>query len=232
MKLKCLAIDDEPLALNLIQNFAARIPALNLLQTFTDALTGAEFLRKNPVDLLFLDINMPDISGLDLIHSLPEKPMVIFTTAHKNFAFEGFELEAVDFLLKPISFERFFKAVQKALDAHSLKQIQHTSSPETLVVYSEYQRLKILLSDIEYIESSEKYVKIHLTKGKPVLSLMSLAKVLEKLPESKFRRIHRSYIVPVLKVKAIANQKVQLTSGVKLPIGKTYQDFTEEWAQS
>jgi|SRR5688572_6042694 len=232
MKLKCLAIDDEPLALDLVQNYAARIPALNLLQTFTDAITSAEFLRNNSVDLLFLDINMPDISGLDLLNALPEKPMVIFTTAHRNFAFEGFELEAIDFLLKPISFDRFYKAVQKALETYSLKQLQPVASPETLVVYSEYQRLKILLSDIEYIESSEKYIKIHLTKGKPILSLMSLGKVLEKLPESKFRRIHRSYIVPVLKVKAIANQKVQLTSGVKLPIGKTYQDFADEWAQS
>jgi two-component system LytT family response regulator len=230
MKLKCIAIDDEPLALKLIRGFATRVPALNLVHTFTDAITGAEFLRNNPVDLLFLDINMPDISGIDLVHSLKEKPLIIFTTAYKNFAFEGFELEAIDFLLKPISFDRFSKAVQKALEVYTLKQIQFSSNPESLVVFSEYQRLKIPVTDIEYIESSEKYVKIHLAKSKPILSLMSLSKIMEKLPEDKFKRIHRSFIVPVFKVKAITNQKVQLTSGVKLPIGKTYHNFIQEWA--
>ena len=184
MKLKCIAIDDEPLALKLVRNYADRIPSLNLVQTFTDAISGAEFLRNNPVDLLFLDINMPDISGIDLVHSLKEKPLIIFTTAYKNFAFEGFELEAIDFLLKPISFDRFSKAVQKAVEIFSLKQSQTGPTPESLVVFSEYQRLKIPLTEIEYIESSEKYIKIHLAKGKPVLSLMSLGKVLEKLPET------------------------------------------------
>ncbi|MFC5269457.1 LytR/AlgR family response regulator transcription factor [Adhaeribacter terreus] len=229
MTLKCIAIDDEPLALNLIRNYAMKIPALQLVQTFNDALTGAEFLRHNPVDVLFLDINMPDISGLDLIRSLKERPMVIFTTAYKNFAYEGFELEAVDFLLKPFTFDRFAKAFQKAFDHHAARQTQTETNPESLVVYAEYQRIKIALSDIEYIESSEKYIKIHLVKAKPVFTLMSLQKVLEKLPEDKFKRIHRRFIVSVSKVKSISNQKVQFASGVQLPIGKTYLQFIEEW---
>ncbi len=229
MPLKCIAIDDEPLALNLIKNYAAKIPALHLVQTFSDAIAGAEFLRSNQVDLLFLDINMPDISGLDLVHALKEKPMIIFTTAYKNFAFEGFELEAVDFLLKPISFDRFSKGVQKALEqfAHNAAPIEE--SPESLLIYSEYQRQKIALSNIEYIESSGKYIKIHLAKDKPVLSLVSLNKVLEKLPPDKFKRIHRGFIVPVHKIKSISNQKVQLTSGRELPIGKTYINFIQDW---
>jgi two-component system LytT family response regulator len=229
MALKCIAIDDEPLALRLIQNYASRIPGLHLVQTFNDAITGAEFLRNNPVDLLFLDINMPDISGLDLVRSLKEKPLIIFTTAYKNFAFEGFELEAIDFLLKPFEFERFSKAAQKAIDHYAIRHTQPNGTPESLLVFSEYQRLKIPLSDIEYIESSEKYIKIYLTKSKPVLSLMSLNKVLEKLPEDKFRRIHRRFIVSVSKVQSISNQKVQLASGMKLPIGKTYMQFIQEW---
>jgi len=229
MNLKCIAIDDEPLALNLIKNYAARIPALHLVQTFSDAISGAEFLRNNHVDLLFLDINMPDISGLDLVHSLKEKPLIIFTTAYKNFAFEGFELEAIDFLLKPISFERFSKGVQKAIEhfVHNAEPAEESS--ESLLVYSEYQRQKIALSDIEYIESSGKYIKIHLVKGKPVLSLVSLSKVLEKLPTTKFRRIHRCFIVPVSRVKSISNQKVRLASGQELPIGKTYIRFIQDW---
>ena len=229
MTLKCIAIDDEPLALNLIKNFAARIPALNLVQTFSDAISGAEFLRNNHVDLLFLDINMPDISGLDLAHALKEKPMIIFTTAYKNFAFEGFELEAVDFLLKPISFDRFLKGVQKAIEQFAHSQHPSEESQESLLVYSEYQRQKIALSDIEYIESSGKYIKFHLVKSKPVLSLVSLSKVLEKLPPNKFRRIHRCFIVPVSKIKSISNQKVRLASGQELPIGKTYARLTQDW---
>lgn len=229
MTLKCIAIDDEPLALNLIRNYAARIPGLQLIQTFNDALTGAEFLRKNPVDLLFLDINMPDISGLDLVHALEIKPLIIFTTAYKNFAFEGFELNALDFLLKPIEFERFSKAAQKAFEIHAQMNSPQETNHESLIVYSEYQRLKLPLAEIEYIESSEKYIKIHLLKAKPVLSLMSLNKVLEKLPEAKFKRIHRRFIVPVSKVKSISNQKVQLVSGQRLPIGKTYLNFIQDW---
>ena len=229
MQLKCIAIDDEPLALNLIKNFAARIPALNLVQTFSDAISGAEFLRNNHIDLLFLDINMPDISGLDLVHALKEKPLIIFTTAHKNFAFDGFELEAVDFLLKPFSFDRFSKGVQKALEHFAYTTTPITESPESLVVFSEYQRQKIALSDIEYIESSGKYIKIHLVKDKPVLSLVSLSKVIEKLPPTKFKRIHRCFIVPVPKVKSISNQKVRLASGLELPIGKTYVRFIQDW---
>src|SRR4051794_5676369 len=116
MQIKCVAIDDEPLALNLIKEYTNRFPSLRLVQTFDDAISGAEFLRSNQVDLLFIDINMPDISGIELVRSLKEKPMIIFTTAYRKFAFEGFELDALDYLLKPIEFERFEKAVNKAID--------------------------------------------------------------------------------------------------------------------
>src|SRR5437763_1589737 len=115
MLLKCIAIDDEPLALKLIAGYVARFPFLQLLNTFEDAISGAEFLKNNPIDLLFIDINMPDITGIDLVRSLKVKPMVVFTTAYKNFAFEGFELEALDYILKPIDFKRFEKAVEKAV---------------------------------------------------------------------------------------------------------------------
>jgi two-component system LytT family response regulator len=229
MTLKCIGIDDEPLALDLIRDYAAEIPALQLIQTFSDAISGAEFLRENPVDLLFIDINMPDISGLDLVRSLKVKPLVIFTTAYRNFAFEGFELEAIDFLLKPIDFDRFSKGVQKAVDYYTFKNVPVAANPESLVVYTEYQPVKIALADIEYIESSEKYIKIHLVKAKPVLTRMSMKNVLEKLPEDQFKKIHRSFVVPVNKVKAISSHKVLLTSGMQLPIGKIYLHFIRDW---
>jgi len=135
MPLKCIAIDDEPPALDLVKEYVAKSPGLQLIQTFNDAISGGEFLRTNPVDLLFIDINMPDITGLDLVRSLQEKPMIIFTTAHKKFAHEGFELDAIDYLLKPISFERFSKAVAKAIEYSQYKQQVKNEAGENLFVY-------------------------------------------------------------------------------------------------
>lgn len=229
MVLKCIAIDDEPLALRLVSEYISRFPALQLVKTFDDAISGAEFLKAKPIDLLFIDINMPDITGIDLVRSLPVKPIVIFTTAYKNFAYEGFELEALDYILKPIDFKRFEKAVEKAIDYYRYKN-KATNEPteESLYVYSEYRMVKIELSTIEYIESMEDYIKIHLTNAKTVLTLMPLKKVLEKLPADKFQRIHRSYIVPVNKIRSIQNRKVKLTD-VELPVSESYQDFIRNW---
>src|SRR5258706_12177970 len=195
MPLKCIAIDDEPPALDLVKEYVAKSPGLQLIQTFNDAISGGEFLRTNPVDLLFIDINMPDITGLDLVRSLQEKPMIIFTTAHKKFAHEGFELDAIDYLLKPVTFERFSKAVRKAIDYYNYKARTASEARDYLFVYSEYRMIRIDVNEIEYIESLEDYIRIHLVNGKPVLTLMPLKKVLEKLPQDKFRRIHRSYVV-------------------------------------
>jgi two-component system LytT family response regulator len=210
-QIKCIAIDDEPLALQLISGYVVKFPQLQLVQVFEDAVSGAEFLRNNKVDLLFADINMPDISGIDLVRSLENKPMVVFTTAYKNFAFEGFELEAIDYLLKPIDIKRFSKAVEKAEEYFQYKNAAKPDEiAESLFVYSEYRMVKINLADIEYIESMEDYIKIHIHNAKTILTLMPLKKVMEKLPADKFQRIHRSYIVPVGKIKSIHNRKVQL----------------------
>ncbi len=227
--LKCIAIDDEPPALDLIAEYISRIPQLQLLQTFDDAITGAEFLRQNSVDILFVDINMPDITGIDLVRSLEEKPMVIFTTAYKKFAYEGFELEAVDYLLKPIDFSRFSRAVNKAAEYYEYKKDADNAETKHLFVRSEYKVIKINYTDIDFIESLEDYVKIHVSNGKPIMSLMPLKKVLEKLPADKFKRIHRSYIVSVAKVRSVHHRKLQLISGKELPISETHLDFVDEW---
>jgi DNA-binding LytR/AlgR family response regulator len=229
MALQCIAIDDEPLALRLISEYVSRFPALQLIKTFDDAISGAEFLKNKPVDLLFIDINMPDITGIDLVRSLQVKPMVIFTTAYKNFAYEGFELEALDYILKPIDFKRFEKAVEKAVDYYRYKNQSASEQPEeSLYVYSEYRMVKIDLSAIEYIESMEDYIKIHQTKAPTVLTLISLKKVLEKLPADKFQRIHRSYIVPLGKIRSIQNRKIKLTD-VELPVSDSYHDIIRNW---
>jgi two-component system LytT family response regulator len=229
--LKCIAIDDEPLALELIKQYMDRVPELQLVQTFDDAITGGEFLRMNTVDLLFIDINMPDITGIELVRSLKNKPATIFTTAYKKFAFEGFELEAVDYLLKPISFERFLKAVQRVISFHAVKFPARPVTGEHFFVRSEYRMVKIEMDQIEYIEGLEDYIKIHLSNTKPVLTLMTLKSVLEKLPEEKFQRIHRSYIVPVNKVQSILNRKVMLSGGAELPISDSYASFVNEWTK-
>lgn len=229
MPLKCVAIDDEPLATELISTYISRFPDLELLQTFEDAVSGAEYLQKTPVDLLFLDINMPDISGIDLARALDRKPMIIFTTAYKQFAYEGFELEAIDYLLKPVDFERFGKAIQKAVDYHQYKNnTLPLTDDASIYVHSEYRMIKIVLKSIEYLESMEDYVKIHLENLPPVLTLMPLKKMLEKLPPEDFKRIHRSFIVPVKKVKSVQNRKVRLST-IELPISGSYADEVKEW---
>lgn len=226
--MKCVIIDDEPLALNVLEKYIAAFPVLELVAKFDDAIEGGRFLKANPVDLLFIDINMPDLSGLDLVARLEIRPMVIFTTAYKKFAYEGFELEAVDYLLKPIAIDRFEKAVQKAVERFELKKPRQRE--ESIVVRSEYKAIKIGLNDIAYIEGMEDYIKIHLLSSRhPVTTLMSLKGIIALLPENAFSRIHRSYIVPNLQVKSIHNKKVRLLSGIELPVSDSYIDFIEKW---
>jgi DNA-binding LytR/AlgR family response regulator len=225
----CIAIDDEPLALTLISEYAARIPELRLLQTFEDAISGAQFLKENKVDVLFIDINMPDITGTELVRSLEKKPLTIFTTAYKQFAYEGFELEAIDYLLKPIAFDRFQKAVQRAI---SLKAFRYPEKAgRHFFVRSEYRMIRIECDHVLYIEGLEDYVKIHLDNERPVLTLMTMKAMMEKIPAEIFRRIHRSYIIPVKNIRSVHNKKIMLHNGQELPVSDSYLDFIQEWSQ-
>ncbi|WP_443945699.1 LytR/AlgR family response regulator transcription factor [Pedobacter sp. AW1-32] len=229
MALRCVAIDDEPLALELIKTYVSKFPGLQLIHVFEDALSGAEYLKQNPVDLLFVDVNMPDITGVELVRSLTNSPMIIFTTAYRNYAFESYELQAIDYLLKPIDFSRFTAAVEKAIDFHKYKNASHESvNDESIFVYSEYKMIKILLREMEYIESMGDYLKIYInTSEKPILTLMTMKKVLEKLPSDQFARVHRSFIVALNKIKSIHNRKVNL-SNAELPIGDAYSSFINQ----
>lgn len=224
--LKCIAIDDEPPALRLIEMYAEKTPSLKLLCTFEDAVSAAEYIRNNEVDLIFTDINMPDISGLDLVRSLEKKPFIVFTTAHKKFAFDGFELDATDYLLKPFSMDRFKKAVQKAAEQKQLKK--NNFEEDFLSIRSEYRLVNIPLHSIVYIEGLEDYIKIHLTEGKPVLTLMTMKAVVEKLPANKFIRIHRSYIINFSALQSFANKQAALSSGTQLPVSDTYAESLRE----
>ncbi len=217
----CVLIDDEPLALDVLKLYIEKFPTLKMVQSFTDAVEGAAYLRSNPADLLFIDINMPDIKGTELVRSLPQKPMVIFTTAYRNYAVEGFELDAIDYLVKPIDQERFSKAVQKAVDFYQYKQATQAETG-SLYVRSEYQLVKIDFADIEYIESVEDYLKIVTANSRPLLTLMTMKAVLEKLPSKQLLRIHRSYIVSLAKIKTFVNRRLTLHSGVELPVSNSY----------
>jgi len=223
--MKCIAVDDEPLALELMETYIAQVPGLELLDTFTDAISAWGFLKKNQVDLVFLDIQMPDINGIQLAKSLDRKnPMVIFTTAFSKYAVEGFNVEAIDYLLKPFEFSRFMEAVNKAREQKSLKQTTPVvEDDQAIYVKSDYQNVRISTRDIKYIEGFDDYIRIHVDTGKSVYTLMSLKSILEKLPASDFLRVHRSYIIPVKRIKRIHNQHVQLDDK-EIPIGKSYVD--------
>ena len=221
--ISCIALDDEPLALDLLQNFASKIPSIDLQKTFTDPEAAAKHLRKFPVDLLFLDIQMPDISGIDFYKSLAQSVMVIFTTAHSEYAVEGFNLSAVDYLLKPYEFSRFEQAVQRAQEYYNFIHQKNSESNTYIYVRADYSLIKIDCNEIEYIEGLDDYIKIFITGKKPVLTLMSLKGILEKLSAKNFIRVHRSFIVPFVKIKHIRNKKIQLTT-TEVPIGASYEE--------
>ncbi|NIG57662.1 LytTR family DNA-binding domain-containing protein [Chitinophaga sp. Cy-1792] len=229
MEIKFIAIDNEPPALDVITTHARQFKALKLVQTFDDAIAAAAWLRHAKVDLIFMDIQMPDISGVELARSLHDAPMIIFTTAYKQYAFDGFELNAVDYLLKPISFERFEKSIDKVLSQCGKQQEQ--SEKDFLVIHSSYQVMRIDTRRIRYIESLKDYVRIHLTDAAPVLTLMTMKKMLEQLPAGKFSRIHRSYIVAVHEIRSVSNRLVRMNCGMQLPVGDSYSQFLKEWKQ-
>lgn len=223
-----IALDDEPLALMLIEKLALEIQEAQLVGTFTDPGAVADFLQKNTVDLLISDINMPDISGLQFVRDLPyERPMVVFLTAYKDHALESFDLDVIDYLIKPVSLERFRKAINKALDRFVLNEkaaridaIQ-AQNPH-FFVFSEYQQVKIMVRDILYVEGMGDYVKIHLeNQTRPILTLERVKNLAIKLEKQGFRRIHRSFLVNLEKVTA--KQKSQVRIGETwIPVGETY----------
>jgi DNA-binding LytR/AlgR family response regulator len=222
--INCLAIDDETPALDILEDNIRRIPFLNLVGKCKNAYAAMEVLQTQTVDLLFLDIEMPGISGLSLIKSLPNKPMVIFITAYRNYAVEGFELDVLDYLVKPVAFERFLKAVNKALEYQGSKQKEGPSFPDFLFIHTEYQLTKIVFQEIAYIEGLRNYIKVHFANAaKPVLSKLSLKGIEEKLPPSKFVRVHKSFIVSVDKISSIRNDIIRI--GLRdIPLSKSCRD--------
>jgi DNA-binding LytR/AlgR family response regulator len=223
--IKAIAIDDEPPALKVLEFFCGKTDFLSLEKTFTQPNEALKYLRKFPVDLLFLDINMPSLSGIDFYKSVEQNTMVIFTTAYSEFAVEGFNLNAVDYLLKPYTFERFMKAVNKANEYHNF--VTQTDSPKEqyLFIRADYSLIKILISDIIYIEGLDDYIKIHIQDQKPVVARMTMKGIMEKLPSKDFIRVHRSFIVAFKRVKNVRNKVISLDQ-IEISIGSSYEkDF-------
>ena len=223
--IRCIAIDDEPLALQVIQEYCTKISFLTLEKVFTNTDEAREYLQNNKIDILFLDIQMPDINGLQFYRSLPEKPVVIFTTAYKDYAVDGFSVDAVDYLLKPFEYDRFLKACYKAreyLDFLSSQELQLNS----IFIKVNYEIMKINLKDIELIEALDDYIKVYI-KPTPVLTLMTLKSISEKLPARDFLRVHRSFIVPLHKVEKFSKTKV-IVVGKEIPIGSSYSNVYDQ----
>lgn len=227
-----LIVDDEPLALDVLETYIEKMPELNLVKRCSNAFEANEALKNYDIDLMFLDIQMPQLTGVDFVKTLANPPLVIFTTAYSNYAIEGFELNVTDYLLKPISLERFMKAVNKAMEQierlhrDNAQEVQISDADDFIFVKADKKFVKVKFSEVLYIEGLKDYVIIRTEKGR-VITLQTMKSLEDKLPSKYFRRIHRSYIINIEKVDAIMGNMVELTEKgqVKhLPIGKNYRD--------
>lgn len=225
-KLRCIAVDDEPLALELLEDNIRQVPFLELVASCQNAFEAMDVLHEQNADLLFLDIQMPGISGVQFLKSLQGQssaPMVVFITAYEQYALEGFELDVVDYLLKPVAFERFLKSANKAYELFKLRQY---SPPEVAATHffvnANYALVKIRYDEIMYIEGLKDYVKIYLTSARhPVITRMTLKGIEQKLPTQAFMRIHKSYIVSLDKIQSVRNLKIHIGEAI-IPVGEQY----------
>jgi DNA-binding LytR/AlgR family response regulator len=236
MTINCVIIDDEFLARDYLKTYVEKLPFLNLLGDFNSPLKAIDLIKSGKVDLLFLDIQMPDITGLEFIKTLDNPPNVIITTAYKEFAVDGYELNVVDYILKPFSFERFLKATNKVLEKmeNEANPIQRTYTNQTetslhdhyLIIRADRKHYKVNYEDLVYIEGQKAYVTFH-TKNKKITALASLKDLDEKLPENDFTRIHKSYIVSVKHIESLEGNILEI-NGLHLPVGKSYKVNVEK----
>jgi DNA-binding LytR/AlgR family response regulator len=221
--INAIALDDEPPALRIVENFCGKVDFINLVKTFTHPAEAMNYLEKFPVDLLFLDIRMPSISGIDFAKQLPKEQMVIFTTAFSDYAVEGFNLNAIDYLLKPYTFDRFLQAVNKAQDYFRFYHNQESAVQQYIFVRADYSLIKIMLADILYIEGLDDYVKIYQPEKKTVIARMTMKSILEKLPAKKFARVHRSFIVLLSRIDKVRNKMIHIGDKT-IPVGSSYEE--------
>ena len=241
--LKCIAIDDEPLALRQLKSYIEKIPYLELTATCNNALEAQQLLASQHVDLIFVDINMPDLSGVEFVRSLVDRPMVIFTTAYSEYAVEGFKLDAVDYLLKPFSFADFSRSAGKANSLYELRHNQRAGEPEAtpealpkdkeyISVKADYKVSLVKISNIVYLESEGEYVRMHLYDGTTITTLFRLKNMEAALPSDMFMRVHRSYIVNLRCIKGYVRGRVFLSDTEYVPIGENYKESFQHYIES
>ena len=232
MSITCITIDDEPLALRQISDFVRQTPFLELVAECKNAYEAQEVLNAQTVDLMFVDINMPGMSGMDFIKSLPHRPEVIFTTAYSEYAVEGFKVDAIDYLLKPIGYNAFLKAANKAKEYFELREKPASAAEvkeDHLFVKTEYRLMRINFSDIKYIEGMREYVRIYLENQKPVMTLMSMKSLEERLPSDRFMRVHRSFIVNLGKITTVERGRIIFDKDVYIPVSDQHKDRFQDY---
>ncbi len=227
-KIKCIVVEDEPLAAKILTDYISQIPFLELQATFKDAILATEFLHNNETDLIFLDIHLPKLKGMAFLKTLMHPPAVIITTAYHQYAVEGFNLNVTDYLLKPFEFERFLVAVNKVRTAQTVKQkpVAAEEVKDHLFLNVQKKKVKVLFSDILYIESQLEYIRIVTTK-RVFVSKMSTNEIEEMLPANLFKRIHRSFIISINKIESYTADTIEI-NGVALPIGRSYRGIIDE----
>ena len=225
MSYTCLIVDDEQLARKLLKEYVSKVTALELRGMCKNPLEAMDIMQQEQIDILFLDIQMPELTGIEFVKSLKQKPVIIFTTAYSEFALEGYQLDVIDYLVKPFPLDRFVQAVNKAIEFIDLKKkasLSGKDSDEYILLHADHKIYKVALDDIQYIEGLKEYVS-YFTKEKRIIVLQSLKSIEETLPADRFIRIHRSYIVPIRKIKTLDGNQVQI--GDKLiPIGRSYKE--------
>lgn len=230
--IKCIAIDDEPLALKLLEDNISKVPYLELVASSRSAIDAMKLLEKKKIDLIFVDIQMPGLTGLQFVRTLEHKPLVIFITAYKEFALEGFDLAVVDYLVKPVALDRFIRACSRARELYELKTNKDrpaaAAKAEYFFLNADYSQVKIMFNDISWIEGVRDYIKIYLkSPGKPLLFRSSLKAIEPEFPDAKFIRIHKSYIVSIESISAVRKTSLFIKD-MELPIGETYRDAVEK----
>jgi len=224
--IRCLAIDDEPLALRQIADYIKKTPFLKLAGQCESASKAIELLGNIPVDLMYVDINMPDLNGMDFVKSLEKPPKIVFVTAYSEYALEGFRVNAIDYLLKPVSYVDFLKSANKVkswFDAHEQAPDEVKSDKDFLFIKSEYKIIRLNFNDIKYVEGMSEYIRIHLTGSKPVMTLLSMKAIEEQLPSERFMRVHRSYIVNLEKISVIERSRIVFEGNVYIPVSDQYK---------
>lgn len=233
----CITIDDEPLALKQLDSYVKKTPFLQLTGSFHSATEAKAFINEHPVEVIFTDINMPDCSGMQFVKELENPPLVVFSTAYEEYAVESFRVDAIDYLLKPYSYQDFLKAALKVKQYHEWKSAENektedNATDEYFFVRADNQNAKIIIDEILYVEAMSEYIRIHFKEGKSLMTFMSIKLMMETLPNDRFMRIHRSYITSLENIKSFRRNELELNDGTVLPVSATYKEELQKYIEN